>query len=55
VSASPAGESRVVARPLTVVGVVVAVLGFRRRSPLLVFAGGLGIGAGLKLAPPREE
>lgn len=42
----------VVAGPLTVAGVVLALLGLWRGSRLFVLAGGIAIGAGLKLHPP---
>ena len=42
----------VVASPLTVAGVVLALLGLWRGSRLFVLAGGIAIGAGLKLHPP---
>ena len=47
---SESGDT-VVAGPLAVAGAVLAVLGMWRRSRLLVFAGAVAIGAGLRLRP----
>jgi hypothetical protein len=44
-------EPRLVASPLSLAGEALAAIGWRGRSRLLVFAGGLAIGGGLKLVP----
>ena len=46
-------EPKLVAGPVSAAGAVVAVIGLVRRSRLLVLAGGLAIGFGLRLEPPR--
>ena len=48
-------EDTVVAGPATVAGAALVLLGLCRRSPLLVFAGAVAIGAGLKLHPLGGE
>ena len=47
-------EPRLVASTVSVVGLAVAAIGWWRGSRLLVFAGGVAIGGGLKLVGPRS-
>jgi hypothetical protein len=42
-------ERRLVAGPISAVGVLLVVYGWRRHSPLTLLVGAVAIGAGLKL------
>ena len=50
---SAEAEPKLVAGPVSAVGAVLAVVGLVRRLRLLVLVGGLAIGFGRRLEPPR--
>jgi hypothetical protein len=47
----PDAEQTLVASPLALAGAAIVAVGVARRSALLILAGGLAIGLGLKLRP----